>query len=102
MNTAETLDLQAAAEFLHIHPETLRERASRRQICGAKVGRRWVFLKDDLVKVIRDGYADGGQTARVEAQQCHSTSAKTPRSGGSKSRSQAISQYRKALGLPTK
>ena len=40
-----TLNLQQAAVFLHMHPEEVRSRAKRGLIPGAKVGRRWVFLR---------------------------------------------------------
>src|SRR5690625_2710894 len=100
-NTMETLNLREAAAFLRVHPETLRARAQRNQIPGAKIGRSWVFLREDLVKVIRAVYAEGGQMARVEDQECHSTSAKTRRFGGFGSKYRAIQQYRRALGLPT-
>lgn len=45
-NTAvKTLNLHQAAAFLHMHPEEVRSRAKRGLIPGAKVGRRWVFLR---------------------------------------------------------
>ena len=44
----ETLGLQQAATFVRGHPEELRRRAKAGQIPGAKVGRAWVFLEDDL------------------------------------------------------
>jgi hypothetical protein len=40
-----TLNLHQAAAFLHMHPEEVRSRAKRGLIPGAKVGRRWVFLR---------------------------------------------------------
>jgi len=43
-----TLGLQQAATFLRGHPEELRRRAKAGHIPGAKVGRAWVFLEDDL------------------------------------------------------
>ena len=45
-----TLNLQAAALFLHLHPEELRRRAKAGLVPGAKVGKRWVFLEDDLAR----------------------------------------------------
>lgn len=46
--TDETLDLQDAAGYLKIHPDTLQKRASNGEIPGAKVGRAWVFVRDEL------------------------------------------------------
>jgi hypothetical protein len=40
-----TLNLRQAAAFLHMHPEEVRSRAKRGLIPGAKVGRKWVFLR---------------------------------------------------------
>jgi len=48
-----TLDLQAAAAFLRIHPVTLQEKARTGEIPGAKIGKRWVFVDVDLVEHIR-------------------------------------------------
>ena len=47
----KTLSLQEAAAFLHVHPETLREAARAGRIPGAKVGRAWVFLENDLAAI---------------------------------------------------
>ena len=51
-----TLDLQAAAAFLHIHPVTLQEKARTGEIPGAKIGKCWVFVDVDLVEHIRSQY----------------------------------------------
>jgi hypothetical protein len=42
-----TLDLQAAAAFLRIHPVTLQEKARCGEIPGAKIGKCWVFVDVD-------------------------------------------------------
>lgn len=43
-----TLKLLPAAEYVGLHPETLRERAKAGIIPGAKPGKRWVFEQEDL------------------------------------------------------
>jgi hypothetical protein len=44
-----TLDLKQAADYLHLHPQTVQERAKRGMIPGAaKPGKRWVFLEEGL------------------------------------------------------
>ena len=43
--------LPEAAEFLRVHPETLRQLARTGKMPGAKVGRAWVFLEEDLAAV---------------------------------------------------
>ena len=44
-----TLDLKRAAEFLKMRPEEVRRRARMGLLPGAKAGKRWVFIDDDLV-----------------------------------------------------
>ena len=46
---AETFNLMQAAQFLQLHWQTLRDKASKGEVPAAKIGRRWVFLKADLV-----------------------------------------------------
>ena len=45
----KTLDLQQAAALLLIHPTTLQAKARTGEIPGARIGRRWVFVDDDLI-----------------------------------------------------
>jgi excisionase family DNA binding protein len=49
----KTLDLQEAAQFLRLHPDTLRRRALAGEIPGAKPGKLWVFLEEDLAAYLR-------------------------------------------------
>ena len=83
----ETLTLEQAAVFLHLHPEELRMRAKRGLIPGAKVGKRWVFIRDDLTAYIRSLYPAQRQALRVtpngKESLCHYASEE--RSGGSTS-----------------
>jgi len=58
---AYTLNLEQAARFLHLSPGTLRERAACGEVPAAKPGRRWVFLRDDLVAYLRGQYVSRGQ-----------------------------------------
>lgn len=51
-----TLDLEAAAALLGIHPTTLQARAKCGVIPGAKVGKEWRFLDVDLVEYLRSQY----------------------------------------------
>ncbi|SBV32657.1 putative DNA binding protein, excisionase family [uncultured Sphingopyxis sp.] len=50
------LDLQAAADLLHVHPNTLRSYAVSGLVPGAKIGRFWRFLACDLVAALRSRY----------------------------------------------
>jgi hypothetical protein len=99
----QSMGLQEAAEFLHCHPEELRRRAKAGVIPGAKIGRAWVFLVDDLVDHIRSRYPQSRQALQVtlrKAMECHF--AKAAVSGGSTSPLQTASEYAELLGLPTK
>ncbi len=81
----ETLDLEQAARFLKLHPEELRRRAKAGRVPAAKVGKCWVFIKDDLADYLRSLYAANWQALQVmlgkEIDPCHLSNA--ARSGGS-------------------
>lgn len=63
MNT-DTLNLTEAAELLKVHPQTLRRKTIEGTIPGSKVGKSWVFIKEDLVNYIRSLYrSDLGRTS---------------------------------------
>jgi hypothetical protein len=99
----QTLDLKQAAQFLRLHPEELRQRAKRGLIPGAKVGRSWVFIEDDLVQYVRSLYAVPRQALQVtlgKEMQCHFANAAG--SGGSTFAPPTGSEYAELLKLPTK
>ena len=52
----KTLTAAEAAAFLKIEITTLCSRAKAGQIPGAKDGRAWVFIEDDLVQHLRTKY----------------------------------------------
>jgi excisionase family DNA binding protein len=87
----KTLDLEAAAEVLGIHPTTLRERAAAGDIPGAKIGKEWRFLETDLVEYFRSHYRKGAA--------CRSSSAET--SGISTFAVDAAAEFDALLALPT-
>ncbi|MGV3582856.1 MAG: helix-turn-helix domain-containing protein [Methylophilus sp.] len=99
----KTMGIQEASELLRVHPVTLTKMASSGEIPGAKIGKEWVFIDVDLIDHIRAKYkarALQGEHERNQ-QKCHSTNAKIPEFGGSKSPS-LEKQYREALGLAQK
>lgn len=102
MNAMRTLVLQEAAAFLKIHPEELRRRAKLGQIPGAKVGRAWVFLEDDLVGHLRSLYARPRQALQVTLKEVECHFASEAESGGSTSSPHPGSEYAALLGLPTR
>ncbi|MXS81527.1 helix-turn-helix domain-containing protein [Nitrosomonas oligotropha] len=99
----KTLNLDEAAQFLRMHPEEVRRRAKAGIIPGAKVGKCWVFIEDDLVACLRSLYATPRQALQVghgEKQLCHSLNA--VRRGGLVSPHQAASELDALLQLKTK
>lgn len=97
----DTLDTEQAAEFLRIHPVTLKAKARSGEIPGAKIGKRWVFLQVDLVAYLRAQYAARvSQGDTQENQECHLSGAKTLPVGGSNSLFWE-KRYIAALGRPT-
>jgi len=99
-----SLSLHEAAAFLKMHPEEVRRRAKMGVIPGAKAGRAWVFLEDDLADWLRSLYAKPRQALQVilkkEVTECPSSNAKTP--GMSTLSHLAENEYASLLGLPTK
>ena len=98
-----TLGLQEAAEFLRCHPEELRRRAKAGQIPGAKVGRAWVFLEDDLADYLRSLYSQPRQALQVTLRkelECHFANAAV--SGGSTSSPPTGERIRRSAGTANK
>ena len=100
----ETMNLQEAATFLKIHPVTLGTKAAQGVIPGARVGKRWVFVKVDLIDHIRAQYPlQAVQGVTMDGRTLwHSTKEKIHKIGGSKSRQPTDDAYNRALGLPRK
>ncbi len=96
-----TMDLNQAAKFLRMHPEVLRQKTKAGRIPGAKPGKCWVFLEDDLADYVRSQYASQRQATRAtcneEVTLCRYDVEK--KSGGSTSRHQMDKEYAEALGL---
>ncbi|HEY3432514.1 MAG TPA: helix-turn-helix domain-containing protein [Rhodocyclaceae bacterium] len=93
-----TLDLQAAADFLGLHKNTLQARAKAGEIPGAKIGKEWRFIDVDLAQYLRDQYP---ANKIEEKQSCRSTKSKT--SGTSISRHlKGASELDALLEHPTK
>ena len=98
-----TFGLTQAASFLRSHPEELQRRAKAGVVPGAKVGRAWVFLEDDLADYLRSLYSQPRQALQVtlrKEMECHFANAAD--SGGSTSLPLMGSEYAELLGLPTK
>ncbi|MEN8133738.1 MAG: helix-turn-helix domain-containing protein [Pseudomonadota bacterium] len=102
-NEHRTLDLNEAAEFLHMSPAIVRQKARAGIIKGAKPGKCWVFLENDLADYLRSLYPTHGQAPQSDRVQenkpCHSLNAATP--GGCDLAPPAASKYADLLKLPT-
>ena len=61
----KTFNLQEAADFLKLHPEEVRRRAKAGRLPGAKLGKRWSFIEEDLVEYMRSFYAQPRQALQV-------------------------------------
>jgi hypothetical protein len=99
----KTLALAEAAAFLRMHPEELRRRAKAGLVPGAKAGRAWVFIDDDLALYLRSLYSQPRQALQVTLRkevECHFASAGVP--GGSTSPLPTGNEYASLLGLPTR
>jgi hypothetical protein len=94
----KTLNLREAAAFLHMHAEEVRTRAKRRVIPGAKIGRRWIFIDEDLAEFVRSQYPVTRQALPVRAAILGSPDPLAR----SVSSSRTIDEYNKLLGLTTK
>jgi len=98
-----TLNLREAAKFLHLHPEELRQRAKAGRIPGAKVGRAWVFLEDDLSSHVRSLYVSPRQAPQIGSPKdvaSHHAGGRRP--GGSTLPVSVERAYADLLGLPRK
>lgn len=55
----DILTLDEAAQYLRVHPRTLRVKASEGKIPGAKIGRVWRFHRQQLESWLLQGGALG-------------------------------------------
>jgi len=64
----KTYDSNEAADFLKIDRSTALDLANLGTLPGAKVGRAWVFMEDELVAYLRDVTRKQTQARRAEAE----------------------------------
>jgi excisionase family DNA binding protein len=58
----DVLDVREVADLLHIPPSTIFDYARRGLLPGHKLGRRWIFLRDELDAAVRTAPRAGGTT----------------------------------------
>lgn len=90
----KTFGLVEAAEFVRMHPHTLEALARSGDAPGAKMGKCWVFIDEDLAGWIRSRYSDGEK-------QCRSANVKEVVSGSASGRS-AVKRFENLLAQRTK
>jgi excisionase family DNA binding protein len=49
----KSFDVSSCADFLNVHANTILTLAASGELPGAKIGRSWVFLEDDVVGYVR-------------------------------------------------
>ena len=54
---SDTLDVAGAADYLKMSKDTVMRKARNGAIPGAKIGKHWVFVKEDLIETIREKYS---------------------------------------------
>jgi len=64
----KTYDIHEAADFLKIDRTTALELAATGALPGAKVGRAWVFMEDELVAYLRDATRRQTQERRADTE----------------------------------
>lgn len=64
----KTYDVNEAADFLKVDRSTAMNLAVDGTLPGAKVGRAWVFIEDELVNYLRDVTRKQTQERRAQAE----------------------------------
>ena len=97
-----TYDINEVAEFLRIDRTTALQLAADGVLPGAKVGRAWVFLEDEVVGYLRDVTRTQTQARRsqLDAKDALGIAAIHPRRG-SKSRRRDLPELPELLGEVT-
>lgn len=93
-----TFNLIEAAEYMKVHPETLR---GKKDIPRARIGRAFVFIEDDLLAYMRAQYSPQAQGEQKGTPCSNLRNEKAARTGGSPGRLPMDTEYASLLGLPT-
>ena len=64
----KTYDVNEAADFLRVDRSTALDLANAGTLPGAKVGRAWVFMEDELINYLRDVTRKQTQERRAQAE----------------------------------
>lgn len=71
MSLNETMNLPTVASYLGARTETVAQLARKGELPGAQIGKGWIFLREDVLKFLRDRIAqetEGRRAAQVKEQ----------------------------------
>ncbi|MGZ8227491.1 MAG: helix-turn-helix domain-containing protein [Methylococcaceae bacterium] len=97
-----TLDLSEAAQLLKLHPQTVLQRVRAGDIPGAKLGKCWVFIQQDLIEWVRSKYTRPQQEVGQGGNEICFIKEKTVNTGGIASLPQTAQQYANLLKPTTR
>lgn len=66
-NLDETLGVEEAATLLRAEPATVMQFARRGELPGTRIGKSWVFLRDDVMAFLRMQIAQDTEERRQQA-----------------------------------
>lgn len=98
----KVLTLNEAADFLKLHPVTLRAMAAKGEIPCAKIRREWRFIDEHLLDYLSKGYTQPRQERQVptmELEKWEYLGGKAKPSGKLKLPRQTEQEYKRLLGL---
>ena len=85
--------------MLHLHPETLRGKAVNGEVPGAKINSRWLFIKQDLFDMIRNGYNQSQRVPLGDTKGVAQWSEREKTESTTSTSCGEVGEYEKALGL---
>ena len=65
MSLDETMNLPTVALFLGARAETVAQLARKGDLPGTQIGRGWIFLREDVLKFLRDRIAQETESRRA-------------------------------------
>jgi len=79
MHTLETLDVTEVAALLRAESETIMQLARKGELPGARIGKSWVFLREDVILFLKKQIAkDTDERRRQRASISHTAVAVAP------------------------
>ena len=95
----KTMTIEQAAEFLGAHKETVRRMVAFGNLPGTKIGRRWIFIEDDLVMHMRNKYSTADASQGVHYRSNEKWHSKEKMVSGGLTSHTLVKEYEKVLKL---